>query len=110
MSTIIGDGSGVWSFVHIDDAVAATVAALTAEPGTYNVVDDDPLPVSEWMPAFARWVDAPEPPRMSEADALAVAGEEAVFYHTRLTGASNARAKAKLGFTPRRLLWAISAR
>src|SRR3546814_1033605 len=81
MSTIIGDGSGVWSFVHIDDAVAATVAAITAEPGTYNVMDDDPLPVSEWLPAFARWVDAPVPPRMSVADALAVAGEEAVFYH-----------------------------
>jgi nucleoside-diphosphate-sugar epimerase len=109
MSTIIGDGSGVWSFVHIDDAVAATVAAITAEPGTYNVVDDDPLPVSEWLPAFARWVDAPVPPRMSVADALAVAGEEAVFYHTRLSGAANARAKAKLGFTPRRLLWANSA-
>lgn len=110
MSTIFGDGSGVWSFVHIDDAVAATVAAITAEPGTYNVVDDDSLPVSEWLPAFARWVDAPVPPRMSVADALAVAGEEAVFYHTRLSGASNARAKAKLGFTPRRLLWANSAR
>jgi 2-alkyl-3-oxoalkanoate reductase len=110
MSTIIDDGSGVWSFVHIDDAVAATVAAITAEPGTYNVVDDDPLPVSEWLPAFARWVDAPVPPRMSVADALAVAGEEAVFYHTRLSGASNARAKANLGFTPRRLLWADSAR
>lgn len=103
---IISDGAAVWSFVHIDDAVAATVAAITAEPGTYNVVDDDPLPVSEWMPAFARWVDAPVPPRMSEADALAVAGEEAVFYHMSLTGASNARAKAKLGFAPRRLLWA----
>jgi len=109
-STIIGDGKAVWSFVHIDDAVAATVAALTAEPGTYNVVDDDPLPVAEWLPAFARWVDAPMPPRMSVADALAVAGEEAVYYHMRLTGASNARAKAKLGFMPRRLLWANSAR
>jgi nucleoside-diphosphate-sugar epimerase len=107
---IIGEGTGVWSFVHIDDAVAATVAAITAEPGTYNVVDDYPLPVSEWMPAFARWVDAPVPPRMSVADALAIVGVEAVFYHTRLTGASNARAKAKLGFMPRRLLWAMSAR
>jgi nucleoside-diphosphate-sugar epimerase len=104
-ATIIGEGNGVWSFVHIDDAVAATVAAIIAEPGTYNVVDDDPLPVSEWMPAFARWVGAPVPSRMSMADALAVAGEEAVFYHMGLTGASNARAKAKLGFTPRRLLW-----
>src|SRR3546814_207571 len=73
---IFGDGTAVWSFVHIDDAVAATVAALTAEPGAYNVVDDDPLPVSEWLPAFARWIDAPEPPRMSVADALAVARSE----------------------------------
>jgi len=105
-ATIIGDGSAVWSFVHIDDAVAATVAALTAEAGIYNVVDDDPLPVSEWMPAFARWVDAPAPSLMTVEEALAVAGEEAVYYHTRLTGASNARAKAKLGFRPRRLLWA----
>src|SRR3546814_14128744 len=110
MSTIIVDGSGVWSVVHIDDAVAATVAAITAEPETYNVMDDDPLPVSEWLPAFARWVDAPVPPRMSVADALAVAGEEAVFYHMTLTGASNAHAQAKLGFTPRRLLWAKTAR
>jgi nucleoside-diphosphate-sugar epimerase len=102
---IIGEGNAVWSFVHIDDAVAATVASLTAEPGVYNVVDDDPLPVSEWLPAFARWVDAPQPPRVSAEDALRTAGEEAVYYHTRLTGASNNRAKAKLGFAPRPLLW-----
>ncbi|RVJ47736.1 NAD-dependent epimerase/dehydratase family protein [Sinorhizobium meliloti] len=104
-SAIIGDGNGVWSFVHIDDAIAATVASLTAEPGTYNVVDDDPLPVAEWLPAFARWVDAPEPQRVSAEDALKTAGEEAVYYHTRLTGASNGRAKADLGFAPRPLLW-----
>jgi nucleoside-diphosphate-sugar epimerase len=104
-SAIIGEGSAVWSFVHIDDAVAATVAALTAEPGVYNVVDDDPLPVSEWLPAFASWVDAPQPRRVSVADAEETAGEEAVYYHTRLTGASNDRAKARLGFTPRPLLW-----
>jgi nucleoside-diphosphate-sugar epimerase len=108
-ATIIGDGSAVWSFVHIDDAVAATVAAVSAETGTYNVVDDDPLPVSEWMPAFARWVGAPTPSRMTVDEARAVAGEEAIYYHTRLTGASNARAKAKLGFKPRRLLWANGA-
>lgn len=108
-AVIIGNGAAVWSFVHIDDAMAATVAALTAEPGTYNVVDDDPLPISESLSAFARWVEAPEPPRVREEDALATAGEEAVYYHKSLTGASNARAKAKLGFTPRRLLWANSA-
>ncbi|MCI0431425.1 MAG: NAD(P)-dependent oxidoreductase [Rhodospirillales bacterium] len=108
-SAIIDEGNAVWSFVHIDDAIAATVATLIAEPGVYNVVDDDPLPVSEWLPAFARWVDAPEPPRVSVEDALNVAGEEAVYYHTKLTGASNGRAKAKLGFTPRPLLWKAGA-
>ncbi len=104
-AVIAGDGSAVWSFVHIDDAVAATVAALTAEPGIYNVVDDDPLPVSEWLPAFARWADAPEPSRLSVDEALKVAGEELVYYHTKLTGASNGRAKAQLDFAPRALLW-----
>jgi nucleoside-diphosphate-sugar epimerase len=104
-AAIIGEGNAVWSFVHIDDAVAATVASLGAEPGVYNVVDDDPLPVSEWLPAFARWVDAPQPVRVSAEDALKAAGEEAVYYHTRLTGASNRRAKAQLGFSPRPLLW-----
>jgi nucleoside-diphosphate-sugar epimerase len=62
---IIGEGNAVWSFVHIDDAVAATVVSLTGQPGVYNVVDDVPLSVSEWLPAFARWVDAPQPPRVS---------------------------------------------
>ena len=104
-SRIIGEGNAVWSFVHIDDAVAATVAALGGKPGTYNIVDDDPLPVAEWLPAFARWVDAPEPPRISMAEALKVVGEEAVYYHSSLTGASNKRAKAQLGFAPRPLLW-----
>ena len=104
-SAIIGEGNAVWSFVHIDDAIAAKVASLNAEPGIYNVVDDDPLPVAEWLPAFARWVDAPEPKRVSVEDALKTAGEEAVYYHTRLTGASNGRAKAELGFAPRPLLW-----
>jgi 2-alkyl-3-oxoalkanoate reductase len=102
---IVGDGNAVWSLVHIDDAVAATVAALKAEPGIYNIVDDDPLPVAKLLPAFARWVDAPEPPRVSVSDASKIAGEEAVYFHTRLTGAANSRAKAQLGFSPRPLLW-----
>ena len=104
-TAIIGAGNAVWSFVHIDDAIAATVAALTGEPGVYNVVDDDPVPVAAWLPAFARWVGAPEPPRVSLEKALDTAGEEAAYYHTALTGASNHRAKAKLGFAPRPLLW-----
>jgi nucleoside-diphosphate-sugar epimerase len=94
--------------VHIDDAISATVASLTAEPGVYNIVDDDPLPVREWLPAFARWVGAPEPPRINESEALRRFGPEAVYYHTQLTGASNSRAKTRLGFAPRPLLWKSS--
>jgi 2-alkyl-3-oxoalkanoate reductase len=93
---IIGEGNAVWSFIHIDDAVAATVASLTAEPGVYNIVDDDPLPVAVWLPAFARWVDAPEPRRVSVEDALKAAGAEAVYFHTGLTGVANSRARRNL--------------
>jgi nucleoside-diphosphate-sugar epimerase len=100
-SQIIGDGRAVWSFVHIDDAVSATVAALTTEPGVYNIVDDNPLPVAEWLPAFARWVGARRPAYVGADDAP----EEAVYYHLSLTGASNRAAKSKLGFNPRPLLW-----
>src|SRR5215467_4331519 len=67
---VIGDGEGVWS-VHIDDAAAATAAALECAPGAYNVVDDDPAPQRRWLPAFAHAVGAPPPPRVSEAQALA---------------------------------------
>jgi nucleoside-diphosphate-sugar epimerase len=102
---IIGEGNAVWSFVHIDDAVAATVASLTAEPGVYNIVDDNPLLVADCLLAFARWVEAPEPTRVSVEDALKVAGAEAVYFHTGLTGAANSRAKAQLGLRPRPLLW-----
>src|SRR5262249_6549754 len=79
-AAIIGAGNAVWSFVHIDDAIAATIASITSNPGIYNVVDDDPLSVAEWLPAFARWVGAPEPPRVSVEDALKAVGEEAVYY------------------------------
>jgi hypothetical protein len=96
---IVGQGEGVWSFVHIEDAALATVAALTAPPGIYNVVDDDPSPVSRWLPAFARWVGAPPPPQLTEQEAREVAGEDAVYYGTKLSGASNA--KAKQTFTSR---------
>lgn len=106
--SIIGDGNAVWSFIHIDDAIAATVASLTAEAGIYNIVDDFPLSVAEWMPAFARWVGAPEPARVSIENALRAAGEEAVYYHSCLTGASNIMAKEKLCFTPRPLLWKVA--
>ena len=102
---VVGDGGGVWSWVHIDDAALATADALTVPPGVYHVVDDDPSPVSVWLPAFARAVGAPPPPRVTVEQALAAAGEDAVYYGTKLRGASNAKAKRVFGFTPRRLEW-----
>ena len=102
---IIGLGEGVWSFVHIEDAALATVAALTAPAGAYNVVDDDPSPVSRWLPAFARWVGAPTPPRVTEQEGLERGGQDAVYYGTKLRGASNEKAKRVLDFKPRRLQW-----
>jgi 2-alkyl-3-oxoalkanoate reductase len=102
---IIGAGEGVWSWVHIEDAAVATVAALTGPPGVYHVVDDDPSPVSRWLPAFARWVGAPPPPQITEQQARAAAGDDAVYYGTKLRGATNGKAKRLLSFAPRRLSW-----
>jgi nucleoside-diphosphate-sugar epimerase len=102
---IVGQGQGVWSFVHVEDAALATVAALTAEPGVYNVVDDDPSPVSRWLPQFAQWVGAPPPPNITEQEAREVAGEDAVYYGTKLRGSSNEMARKVLDFRPRRLQW-----
>jgi nucleoside-diphosphate-sugar epimerase len=102
---VVGEGQGVSSFVHINDAAIATVAALTAEAGVYNVVDDDPSPQKVWLPAFANFVGASTPPHVSEAEAKAMGGDDAVYYATKLSGASNAKAKRVLGWKPRRLEW-----
>lgn len=102
---LIEGGQAKWSFVHIEDAARATVAALTADPGKYVVVDDDPSPVSVWLPSFASFVGAPTPPVTTAEQARQTAGEDAVYYQTRLSGGSNAKAKRELDFTPRRLEW-----
>jgi len=102
---VIGNGQGVYSFVHIEDAAAATAASVEAVPGIYNIVDDNPSPQRVWLPAFARAVGAPEPPYVTEQDALAAAGADAVYYATRLRGASNEKAKRELHFGPRPLEW-----
>jgi len=102
---VVGKGQGVSSFVQIEDAAVGTVAAMSAEPGVYNLVDDDPSPQAVWLPAFAKFLGAPEPPHISEAEAKGIAGEDAVYYATQLSGASNAKAKRVLGWKPRRLVW-----
>jgi nucleoside-diphosphate-sugar epimerase len=102
---VIGNGNGIWSFVHVEDAARATAAAVTAPPGTYNIVDSDPSPASRWLPAFAQSLGAPPPPHFNEAQALAAAGEDAVYYGTKLCGASNEKARRLLQFQPRRLEW-----
>jgi nucleoside-diphosphate-sugar epimerase len=102
---ITGSGQGVWSWVHVEDAAAATAAALECAPGVYNIVDDDPSPLSVWLPAFAAAVGAPDPPRITEQEALQSAGLDFVYYATGLRGASNAKAKGEMGFAPRRLEW-----
>jgi nucleoside-diphosphate-sugar epimerase len=76
---IIGDGQGVYSFVHIDDAARATAAALECPPGAYNIVDGNPSPQHLWLAAFARAAEAPAPPRLSEEEALRALGPDAVY-------------------------------
>jgi len=105
---VIGSGAGVYSFIHVEDAAAATVAVLESDPGVYNIVDDDPVEMSVWLPAFARFVAAPPPPHITEQQAQ-VLGPDAVYYATRLRGAQNDLAKRKLGFSPRRLEWLSKA-
>ena len=102
---IIGEGQGVYSFVHIDDAAEATAAALECPPGAYNIVDGNPSPQYLWLTAFARAAGAPAPPRVGEEEALRASGPDAVYYVTRLRGASNEKARRELEFRPRPLEW-----
>jgi len=103
---IVGDGGGVWSFVHIDDAAAATVAALERyTPGEiYNVVDDDPAPVRDWLPALAQTAGA-RPPRRVPRWLARLMGEHVVEMMCDVRGASNAKARAVLDWTPAWPTW-----
>ena len=103
---VVGDGEGVWSFVHLDDAAAATVLALErGEPGVYNVVDDDPAPVGEWLPALAEAIGAKPPRHVPVWLARTLAGDVGVALMTQVRGASNAKAKRELGWTLRYPSW-----
>jgi 2-alkyl-3-oxoalkanoate reductase len=98
---VIGDGAGIWSFLHVYDAAAATVAALDrGEPGVYNVVDDEPASVAEWLPFLAQAVGAKAPRRLPAWLGRLAAGEVAVSMMTQIRGSSNAKAKRELGWRP----------
>jgi nucleoside-diphosphate-sugar epimerase len=103
---IVGDGGGVWSFIHLHDAAAATVLALEHDgPAVYNIVDDEPSRTGVWLPELARIIGAEPPERYPRDVALRYAGEAPVVMGTESRGASNAKAKQELGWAPRYSSW-----
>jgi nucleoside-diphosphate-sugar epimerase len=103
---IVGDGGGIVSLVHIDDVATATVAAIEGHAtGIYNIVDDEPAPVREWLPVLAHELGAKPPRRMPKWVARMVGGEAMVVMMTELPGASNAKAKRELGWQLRYPTW-----
>jgi 2-alkyl-3-oxoalkanoate reductase len=103
---IVGDGGGYFSFIHLDDAAAATVLAIEqGATGIYNIVDDEPAPVREWLPVMAEALGAKPPRRFPVWLAKLFAGDAAVMMGTDARGASNAKAKRELGWTPRYASW-----
>jgi nucleoside-diphosphate-sugar epimerase len=103
---VIGGGAAVTSFIHIEDAADATVAALErGRSGFYNVVDDEPAPVHEWLPEIARRIGAKPPRRIPRWLGRLLAGEAAVVMMTELRGASNEKARRELGWVPRHPSW-----
>src|SRR5918998_1223291 len=103
---IVGDGGGVWSLIHIEDAAAATAVAVErGRPGIYNVVDDDPAPVREWLPALASALRAKPPRRIPRWLGRLAGGEMATLMMTEAQGASNEKAKRELDWRPRYASW-----
>jgi nucleoside-diphosphate-sugar epimerase len=103
---IVGAGTGVWSFIHIDDAATATAAAVErGAPGIYQIVDDDPAPVSDWLPALAAAAGARPPRRVPVWLARLLVGEHGVVLMNEVRGAANAKARRELGWTPTYRSW-----
>jgi nucleoside-diphosphate-sugar epimerase len=103
---VVGAGTGVWSFVHVEDAAAATALAVTrGRPGIYNVVDDEPARVSEWLSAYADALGAKPPPRVPAFVGRVGAGRGGVDVMTNARGASNEKARRELGWKPRYPSW-----
>jgi nucleoside-diphosphate-sugar epimerase len=103
---VVGRGTGVSSFVHVDDAADATLAAVASDAtGILNVVDDEPAALRAWLPALAETIGAPRPLRVPALAARLAAGPIAVAFSTRQRGASNDRAKEALGWRPAHPTW-----
>jgi nucleoside-diphosphate-sugar epimerase len=103
---VVGGGAGVWSWIHIDDAATATVAAIErGAPGIYNVVDDDPAPIAEWLPYLAEQLGGKRPMRLPAWLARPLIGQYGLALMTTVRGSSNAKAKRELGWTPRYASW-----
>jgi 2-alkyl-3-oxoalkanoate reductase len=103
---IVGDGGGVLSYIHVEDAAAATAVAVErGEPGVYYVVDDEPAPQRDWLPVLASALGAKPPRRVPRWLARLAAGEMATLMMTEVKGASNAKAKRELGWEPRYASW-----
>jgi 2-alkyl-3-oxoalkanoate reductase len=103
---VIGRGEGAFSFIHVEDAASAAVAALErARPGVYNVVDDEPATAAEWMPLYAEALGAKRPPRVPVFLARMIAGEALVRWMLGLRGASNEKIKEELGWRPQYESW-----
>jgi nucleoside-diphosphate-sugar epimerase len=103
---VVGRGTGVFSFIHVDDAADATVAAVErGAPGVYNVTDDEPAPMSEWVPVLAAAVGAKRPLRLPLWLARLVGGRQAAGFASELRGASNEKAKRELGWRPAHASW-----
>ena len=102
---VIGGGGGWWSFIHVDDAADATAIAVERGAGVYNIVDDDPAPVSDWLPATAAMLKAKPPLHAPAWLARLLAGDHLVVMMTQSRAGSNAKAKRELGWRPRRSSW-----
>ena len=103
---LIGNGAGVWSFIHVDDAASATRAAMErGSAGIYNIVDDDPAEVSRWLPALAAAIGAKPPLAIPAWLGRVLAGESVLSMMTQIQGSSNIKAKSKLAWTPNYASW-----
>ncbi|WP_438382402.1 NAD(P)-dependent oxidoreductase [Asaia sp. BMEF1] len=107
---IFGKGHGTFSFIHVEDAADATIAALSAPAGVYNIVDDQPVKAAAFLSAFARWLEGPPPQSIDASQTIEKYGAEALYYHNELSGSSNLKAKELLSLKTRVNPWYYECR